>query len=389
MSKTYGIGIVGAGVVFHEHARAYQALGGRTKMVGLADVDPQKTRNASDQYFIPFLTDDYKQLLERDDIDMIDVCTPPSLHEQVVIDALAAGKHVLCEKPIAHTLASADRISKAAQAASTQLCVVYQLRYSTNIKRMIWLRDQGLLGRLIFGRFSRYGNLSSTTAVSSGWWGKWQVAGGGALMTQFIHELDLLLYIFGAGTSVTATLATLKEPIESEDTVTATIQFESGAIVECFCTVAAQQWSLAYDIVGHDASVHVPWTVNSVNRGTRIASARKATQAVPAPAQPRFHPRVRQLMSRAGRFIPMLRPPRPAPEHRPLISDFLDAIDNGSAPPIDAHEARASLELCLAIYTAGMTGESVALPLQEGCRFYEGISSDDYKNRPSAPHSNE
>lgn len=135
------------------------------------------------------LEEDYKALLARSDIDVIDICTPPFLHERMILDALNAGKHVVCEKPLAHTLESADRIIEAANQAPGKLAVVYQQRYLNAVRRMIHLRDSGQTGRLLFGRFSRY---SRTTGVE--WWGRWGTSGGGAVMTQFIHELDQIKY---------------------------------------------------------------------------------------------------------------------------------------------------------------------------------------------------
>ncbi|HKR96980.1 MAG TPA: Gfo/Idh/MocA family oxidoreductase, partial [Candidatus Angelobacter sp.] len=107
---TLGFGIVGAGRIFEQHAIACNSLGGRARLLALADIDEAQLQKAVGKYSIPFATDDYRSLLDRNNIDVITVCTPPVLHERVVVDALQADKFVVCEKPLAHTLESADRI---------------------------------------------------------------------------------------------------------------------------------------------------------------------------------------------------------------------------------------------------------------------------------------
>ena len=107
---TVGIGIVGAGKIFEQHAAACNSLAGRARLVAIADINEAQLQKAAGKYSIPFAAADYRILLDRQDIDVITVCTPPVLHERVVVEALEAGKFVICEKPLAHTLESADRI---------------------------------------------------------------------------------------------------------------------------------------------------------------------------------------------------------------------------------------------------------------------------------------
>src|SRR3990172_8052344 len=133
--RVYGVGIIGAGGIFAEHARGYAQMP-RARIVALADVDAERMRRASKDFFIPFTCSNYNDLLARPDVDIVDICTPPSLHEEMVLAALRAGKHVLCEKPLAHSLASADRIIEAARQYPGKLSVIYQLRYSPEARRI-------------------------------------------------------------------------------------------------------------------------------------------------------------------------------------------------------------------------------------------------------------
>src|SRR5262249_1325346 len=154
-------------------------------------------------------------------------------------DALDAGKFVISEKPLAHTLSADDRILAAAKKRPGKLSTVHQYRYLPEVQRTCWLRDQGRLGRLLFVRFSRFARWekpakqpgrAKPSKKRSAWWGEWTTAGGGMAMTQLIHDLDLMLHIFGPVAEVQATMETLREPIESEDTCAATVRFANGAL---------------------------------------------------------------------------------------------------------------------------------------------------------------
>jgi UDP-N-acetyl-2-amino-2-deoxyglucuronate dehydrogenase len=235
-----GIGIVGAGRIFEQHVSACLELADRAQLLAVADPDDTRLRKAATQHCIPLAYSDYRRLLEHNEVDVVIVCTPPVMHEPIVVDALEAGKFVISEKPLAHTLRSADNILAVAEEHPQRLSTVHQFRYLPEVQRTCWLRDHGRLGRLMFGRFSRFARWEKPAKGKDGakpakkrsaWWGEWATAGGGMAMTQLIHELDLMLHIFGQASEVTATMATLREPIESEDTCAATVRFASGALV--------------------------------------------------------------------------------------------------------------------------------------------------------------
>jgi predicted dehydrogenase len=378
-SRVFGVGIIGAGGIFADHARGYAQLP-TTRVVGLADVDSERMRRASKDFFIPFTTTDYHQLLTRDDIDIVDICTPPNLHEEMVLAALQAGKHVLCEKPLAHSLAAADRIIAAARQYPGKLSVIYQLRYVPEIRRMLWLRDHGYLGDLQFGRFSRYGSLPA--GVSKAWWGRWDVAGGGALMTQCIHEIDLNLHIFGPVANVTARMATLGKAIESEDTFSATLEMQSGVVVSCFCCLAGQtNYSVNWDVVGSRSSAHLPWNIQTKDAPLRRNAMREALKQFPSADKRRLLPGLPgKVLAKVTNKLGIGKRTEPS-RHKAYFAEFVRAIESGSEVPVSPQESRRSLEVCAAIYTAAITRQSVSLPLAADSRFYHGITIDDYNGR--------
>jgi predicted dehydrogenase len=371
---TVGIGIVGAGKIFEQHAIACNSLGGPAKLLALADIDEARLQKAADQYSIPFAAGDYRSLLDRNDIDVITVCTPPVLHELVAVDALEAGKFVICEKPLAHTLESADRIIATAKKHPGKLSTVYQFRYLPEVQRTLWLRDHGRLGKLLFGRFHRFakfeaparpakdGKPAKPAKKRSSWWGQWQTAGGGVVMTQLIHEIDLMQHIFGRATEVTATMETLREAIESEDTCAATVRFESGALVSCQGTMTAQRSSHGFDVIGDRASAHSPWAVESLDKNYRDELLHAVLDA---------HPLSDTSAAKNA----------DTSAHTPYLVDVIAAILEGRSLPIGPEDARASLEICTAIYASALSGRSVKLPIDHTNNFYAGLTTAVYDGR--------
>ncbi|HEY3020917.1 MAG TPA: Gfo/Idh/MocA family oxidoreductase [Solirubrobacteraceae bacterium] len=359
MSAPLGVGIVGAGLIFEEHARALAALADRARIVAVADLDEERLASAASQHAIPFACRDHRELLARPDVDVVAVCTPPCFHEQAVVDALRSGRHVLCEKPLAHTLEAADRIVGAARAHPGRLSVVHQFRYLPEVRRTIGLRDEGRLGALLFGRFHRLTRFRHPKRVRRAWWGAWEVAGGGVVMTQLIHELDLACHIFGAPAEVSAVIDTLNEPIESEDTCAATVRFASGAIVTLYGTMCAHKSVDGFDVIGTRASVHSPWACESLDREWR-ADAREAAQAICERDE---------------------REPGVS-DHIAYLREVFDAIEAGRALPVGPGAGRRALELATAIYASALSGAPVALPLDASSPYYRGITGDDYEARP-------
>jgi UDP-N-acetyl-2-amino-2-deoxyglucuronate dehydrogenase len=369
-----GIGIVGAGKIFEQHANACNSLAGRARLLGIADINVAQLQKASAQYAITFAAADYRSLLYRNEIDVITVCTPPVLHERIVVDALEAGKFVICEKPLAHTLESADRIIATAKKYPGKLSTVYQFRYLPEVQRTLWLRDRGRLGRLLFGRFHRFakfeapgrpardGKPAKPAKKRSPWWGEWKIAGGGVVMTQLIHEIDLMQHIFGRATEVTATMETLREAIESEDTCSATVRFENGAMVSCQGTMTAQRSSHGFDVIGDRASAHSPWALESLDGNWREESLNSVLQMYPLPETP--------ATKQSGDSA-----------HTPYLADVVAAVLESRPLPIGPDEARASLEICSAIYASALTGRPVKLPIDHTNDYYAGVTTAVYDGR--------
>ncbi|MGI9457203.1 MAG: Gfo/Idh/MocA family protein [Aeoliella sp.] len=380
MHKPLGAGIIGAGVIFRNHAAAYNSLKGRVRLVGLSDLDEFKINRSGPEYFIPYTTTDYHELIAREDIDLVSICTPPTIHEQMVKDCLDAGKYVICEKPLAATLAASDRILEYAEKYPGKLSTVFQMRYANNARRTIWSRDNGLLGDLAFGRFQRQGILLPAQ-IAKGWWGRWE-DGGGAVMTQSIHELDLILHFFGPVTRVKASIATMGHSIESEDTFGATMEHENGAVTTCSCTLAGNvSFYAGWSVIGTEAAIQQSGALHCGDKWKRLQSMRRLNKAFPVQKQKTLLPGVAGKV--ANKVISRIRPRKrkTTSNHTPYVAEVLDAINENNPLPVGPEEARRAVELCTAIHTSAIKDEAVSLPLDRSAAFYDGVTTNDYDGR--------
>jgi predicted dehydrogenase len=366
--RRVGVGLIGAGQIAEEHARAWATLADRAELRAVADPVEVRASELAARHGVGFACADPRELLRRRDVDLVAICTPPSTHAALAVDALRADRWVICEKPLAHTLEAADAILEAAARCPGRLSVSYQFRYLPDVQRTLWLRDHGRLGALLGGRAFRYARFQRPGKRRAEWWGRWDVAGGGVVITQMTHELDLLLQVFGAVSEVVAMIATRREAIESEDTATATLRFESGALATCDASMSAQRSASGFDVFGELASAHSPWALECADPDRKREALRDALT---------IHPDAPPDGSRS---------PTPRP-HSAYFLALLDALGAGAPLPIGPEDARASLEVCAAIYASALGREPVSLPLPSGSPGYAGVSAEAYAASRPKPRS--
>ena len=227
MSKVR-FGIVGCGMIANMHADAIANMD-NALLVGVAD----NARQAAEKFAQPRgakVYDDYAAMLRDPDVDAVCICTPSFLHASQAIDALNAGKHVVVEKPMALDEESADEIIKTCEKTGKMLTVVYQLRFEEDVIRLKGLIEGGAFGKITMCNLFMNYYRSKEYFASSNWKGTLKYDGGGALMNQGIHGVDLLEYLAGDITMVNGKAKTLVHNVEVEDTAVATVEFASGAM---------------------------------------------------------------------------------------------------------------------------------------------------------------
>lgn len=228
-SQKIGFGIIGAGAIGPFHAEAITKLP-NTQIVGVCDKVETRAKDLAEKYNVGMACTDYRKLFERGDIDVVNICLPPFLNKEITLAAAEAGKHVIVEKPIALNLTQADSMIAACRKAKVRLGVIFHGRFTDNVQRIRKTIDAGKLGKLFMG--SAYVKWFRTEEYyESGAWRKtWAEQGGGALMNQAIHSIDLLQWFMGPVNSLYGYIDTLAHRVEVEDIAVAALRFKNGAL---------------------------------------------------------------------------------------------------------------------------------------------------------------
>ncbi len=221
--------IIGCGDVSTVHCQAIEAVRD-IELVAVCDTDPEALAAAVERYGVPGF-DDHRTLLSELRPDVAHVCTPHHQHVPVVLDLLDAGVHVLVEKPLAHTLVEAERLVEAAECTDTRIGVCFQNRYNATSQAARELLDSGELGNVLGATATVMWTRTPDYYRRKPWRGKWETAGGGLLINQAIHTLDLVQWLVGDVVNVTGRAATrlYGDVIEVEDTAELLLTHDGGA----------------------------------------------------------------------------------------------------------------------------------------------------------------
>jgi predicted dehydrogenase len=343
--------VIGAGVIGAVHAHALTGLDG-VELVAIADLDEAKAAALADKFGVPDATADVDALLRRDDLDAVTVCTPSGLHAEIAVAALTAGKHVVVEKPIDITLAAADRIIAAEVASGKKVAVISQHRFDKSTERVLAAVNAGNFGSITSAIASHAWWRGQTYYDSGDWRGTWAMDGGGAVMNQTVHTINLMVTMLGTPVEVFAYTACLAhDRIEVEDTAVAVVKFGSGALGIIHGTTAAYP--------GLDASLRV-----FGSKGSAIISNDELTffheNAGPAPevlmpdaANPPNQVTEEDRLTAADQAL--------GQGHRAQLADFATAIRTGGSVRVGTAEARTSLSVILALYESAASGCPVRL----------------------------
>ena len=204
-------GIIGCGGIARSHAEAYKSTG-KAELAGFYDVDRNRTDEYAEMYGgRAFATPE--EMLQKQHIDVVSICTPPSSHEGVACMAMRNGISVCCEKPLAHTAASARSMCRCSDETGTLLVTAYKFRFFENVLWAKQLIDDGKLGDVIFARniFAGYIDMSES------WFSKKEISGGGVMIDNGVHAVDLLRFLFGEVVGVFAVARNAGRPLEVED----------------------------------------------------------------------------------------------------------------------------------------------------------------------------
>lgn len=337
--KKLGFGIIGCGAISHMHAGAIVEIE-KAELFACTDVNEKSLAAFSGQYGItPY--DDYKKILTDDRVDAVCICTPSGLHKKFCIDAANAKKHIVVEKPMALTVADCDEIIAACENNNVKLEVISQNRFKEAFRFVKSLIDEGKLGRVVSADIYMKYYRSPEYYGASNWKGTWAMDGGGALMNQGIHGVDILLFIMGDVKSVFGFARTLARDIEVEDTASAVVEFKNGALgVIQGTTSVTPGYPRKMEINGTKGSVSLVegditvWDVEGVEK-PEIEETKGSSHNDPMAFKIEGH--VLQ------------------------ITDLIEAIENNRDPFVTHKEGRRPVELITAIYESSETGKRIDL----------------------------
>jgi UDP-N-acetyl-2-amino-2-deoxyglucuronate dehydrogenase len=316
------VGVIGAGNISSTHVRALAGIAGVT-LAGVYGPRIERAQAVADisggrGY------DSLEGLLDRESPDMVVVGTPSGLHGEHGAVAARRGIHVLVEKPLEITVARVDALIAQAAAAGVTLGVVFQDRVKPGVRALKAAVDAQAFGRLSLIRGQVPWWRPPEYYRGSPWRGTWALDGGGALMNQGIHTVDLLLWLCGPVTRVSAKAVTRCHDIEVEDTAVAMLEFANGAVGTLEATTCAYP--------GRPRRIEI-----SGSAGTAILDGDRYEPEAHTPANP-------APQNAASPVVSDVSP------HRDVIVDFIDAFRNHRPPACDGHDGRRSVQLIEAIY---------------------------------------
>lgn len=341
MTKTLNVGISGAGTIGRIHAEALRHIDGAT-LVAVAEPRTDAGEAFVDEFggtlFCSFI-----EMLAHDELDVVIVTTPSGLHPDQAVLAAEAGKHVITEKPMAITTDGLDRMINATERAGVKLAVIFQNRLSTDVLKAKRAIEGGAIGTPVLANGAMYWHRTQEYYdANGGWRGTWALDGGGALMNQAIHTVDLLQWLMGGIRSIRAHTATLTHDIETEDTAAATFTFRNSAIGSITATTsAARDWPIRIEIVGTEGRITLE------NNVVTLWDATIDKEDV-------------ALTEEDVRLVDGWVPDEPFGKgHERQLRMIFEAIASGRDPYVPGREAREAVDCILAVYQAAREGTTV------------------------------
>ncbi|MEM3520219.1 MAG: Gfo/Idh/MocA family oxidoreductase [Thermoproteota archaeon] len=348
MKKKVNVGIIGCGIIAPSHVSGY-LKSGMANVVALCDKKTEKAKALAERFNLSGVKiySDYEQLLQDPEIDAVSICTPHYLHAEMTTKAAEYKKHVLCEKPMAISLKQADEMIRACKKNGVKLEIVFQYRFTPDTRKIKEEFENGKFGIPIYGEavvkwYREDSSYYYADETARSWRGKWSTEGGGALINQSIHTIDLLQWIMGPVDYLYAIYDTRTHNIEVEDLAVAALKFKNGALGTILGSVALrpqENWLGIYGskksvIVGSDLKIVKQWEEEGKSKVIDEVKEKEETLT-------------------------------PSVGHDGVIEDFLRSIVEDKTPYVTGEEGRKALEIVLAIYKAHKTGSKVSFPLVE------------------------
>jgi UDP-N-acetyl-2-amino-2-deoxyglucuronate dehydrogenase len=353
MPEQLGFAVIGCGMIARYHAAAIQEIPA-ARVAALVSRNPDHARDLIRDAKIPAcpVFTSVEEAVKAPGVDAVIVTTPSGAHREPALAAAAAGKHVVVEKPLEITGPRCQEIIDACDRARVRLCTIFPSRFADSSVTLKSAVDAGRFGRLTLGETTCKWWREQKYYDEGGWKGTQALDGGGAMMNQAIHSVDLLLWMMGPAAAVSGFTATLAhERIEVEDTAVAVVQFKSGALGVIQATTSVHP--------GYPKTIAVHG-----DKGSAVIEQEDVLRWDFAPEQEEDRAVRQRFAQKVGASGGASDPSAISHVyHARQLTDFVQALETGRPPLVDGREGRKAVEVILAIYRSAETGRVVELPL--------------------------
>ncbi|WP_174800569.1 Gfo/Idh/MocA family protein [Martelella limonii] len=354
MTRKLKVAVVGLGVGQTHIERGYLTNPERFEVTAICDTDNDRLNAVGDAFGIERREHDYLEVLGMDDVDVIDVCTPPGTHKALMLAALQAGKHVICEKPLVGSLADIDELLDAESRSSGHVMPIMQYRYNDGAQKAKHLIETGIAGKPYVATCEVHW-LRDQTYYQRDWRRNWNGALGGALMNHAIHANDLMFYLLGPVRSLFARIATrVNAGIEVEDCASVSVELNCGAIATTSATLGSveplSRMRLCFENMIIETDSRPDFTAEDA-----------PWRFIPKDAET-----ARLIEEALAEFAP------PPTGFAGQMQHFHEAICAKTPLPLTLADARHSLDFATAAYWSAKTYSAVALPVMADHPFYNG-----------------
>jgi UDP-N-acetyl-2-amino-2-deoxyglucuronate dehydrogenase len=356
MTNKLRFGIVGCGVIGATHAEAISSLPD-AQLVAVCDAVAEKAHKLADKYGVTAYTN-LQDMLDREQLDVVDICTPSGLHGEQASQAMRSGRHVIVEKPIEIRLPAIKEMLRVQREQHVKLAVISQHRFDAASQQVHKLVEEHAFGKLVLGNMIVPWWRSQAYYDSGAWRGTWQLDGGGILMNQSIHSIDLLQWFMGPVRSVYAYMDTLVHHIETEDVAAAVLRFANGALGTISATTGAYPGvTTRIEIFGDKGSAIIAddkLAYLHLARDDReeVGAYGSNTKNVAGPGESKIDEEGSAAQNPAALSIQ---------GHTLQIADMMRAIRENGTPLVDGEAAKHPVEIILAIYESARTHKEVML----------------------------
>lgn len=334
--KVWNFGIIGAGLIADFHAKAIQSLK-NTRLIGICGSNPEKARILAGKYNCKIFSS-YEEMLRSDEIEIVTIATPSGTHMEQAIEAARQGKHVICEKPLEISLERIDNMIESHAKAGTRLGGIFNYRFNDSLKYLKSAIENGRFGTISYASV-HVPWWRSEGYYKDSWHGTLKLDGGGALMNQSIHMIDILQYLMGPVDSLQAYTATLAHTIEVEDTAAAILKFKNKALGMIYGSTAS--------FPGQFRRMEITGTKGTV---IQVENSFKVWQfADQIEADVEIFNKFNKIEGGGGVSDPAAIPFEP---HARNFAAFIESVESGKPFEIDGPEARKAVEIILAIYSS-------------------------------------